>query len=156
MMMGAKLETADVNQFYPVGKALERVQGSSRMTIERYRTVARAEAFERQQRRDINRYEQQRRAEAEVLRNPAFAPSVPAVPAPIGGAAAPGKVVPPPPQPEEDLFNDEEKAPAKRPPPPAEEPADEMPGVDLPADEPAADAKTGESDPFVDEKEEGK
>ena len=89
LQAGGRLETADVNQFYPVGKALERVQGSARLAIERYRTVARAEAFERQQRRDVNRYEQQRRAEAEVLRNPAFAPAAPAVPQ-AAGRRAPG------------------------------------------------------------------
>ena len=43
LSMGATLETADVNQFYPVGKALERIQGSTRAQIERYRAVARAE-----------------------------------------------------------------------------------------------------------------
>ncbi len=91
LQTGAQLETADVNQFYPVGKALERVQGSARMSIERYRTVARAEAFERQQRRDINRYEQQRRAEAEVLRNPAFAPAAPVSADAPGGSRSAGQ-----------------------------------------------------------------
>ncbi len=68
LQKGAALESADINQFYPVGKSLERVQGASRMTIERYRTIARAEAFQRQQRRDATRYEEHRRAELRVLR----------------------------------------------------------------------------------------
>src|SRR4029079_6360311 len=44
---GAALESADVSQFYPVGKSLERVQGADRRTVERHRAIARAEAFQR-------------------------------------------------------------------------------------------------------------
>ena len=69
---GAALESADVNQFYPVGKSLERIQGSSRLTLERYRSLARAEAHGRQEKRDAARYEKLRRAEANVLRAPDF------------------------------------------------------------------------------------
>src|SRR5262245_49352041 len=39
MQKGASLEAADVNQFYPVGKSLERVQGSNRLTLEKYRSL---------------------------------------------------------------------------------------------------------------------
>ena len=35
LLRGAELESADVNQFYPVSKSLERVQGSVRLTLER-------------------------------------------------------------------------------------------------------------------------
>ncbi len=41
MKKGAALESADINQFYPVAKSLERVQGSERQTLERYRSLAR-------------------------------------------------------------------------------------------------------------------
>ena len=58
------------------------------MTIERYRALARAEAYQRRHERDALRYEQRRRAESQVLRSsgttrvaePAAAPA-PSVPA---------------------------------------------------------------------------
>jgi tetratricopeptide (TPR) repeat protein len=65
---GAKMESADIDGYYPVSKSLERVQGSARLTLERYRVQARAETYRRQEKRNLVRYEQQRRAEAEVLR----------------------------------------------------------------------------------------
>ncbi|HTU27685.1 MAG TPA: hypothetical protein VMF30_19900 [Pirellulales bacterium] len=79
---GAKLESADVNQYYPVSKSLERVQGSGRLLLERYRLQARAEAYRREEKRNLARYEAQRKAEAEVLR---------ATPPP----PAPGEIAPP-------------------------------------------------------------
>ena len=82
---GAKLESADVNQYYPVSKSLERVQGSGRLMLETYRVQARAEAYRRQESRNLARYEAQRKAEAEVLRAtpppPAPGDMAPAVPA---------------------------------------------------------------------------
>jgi hypothetical protein len=74
---GTALESADLNQFYPVGKSLERVQGANRMAIERYRTLARAQAFQRRHDQDLIRYEQRRRAESQVLRSSAAAPLAP-------------------------------------------------------------------------------
>ena len=65
---GRKMESADVNQYYPVSKSLERVQGTGRLLLERYRVQARAEAYRREERRNLARYEAQRKAEAEVLR----------------------------------------------------------------------------------------
>jgi len=61
---GAALETSDSDQYYPVGKALERVQGSTRMRIERFRALARATAMSQQRRRDAQRYEQLRQRES--------------------------------------------------------------------------------------------
>jgi hypothetical protein len=163
LQMGASLETADVNQFYPVGKSLERVQGSTRMTIERYRSLARAQAYERQQRRDAVRYEQRRRAEAEVLRKPGIAPPamppvVPPAPKAPGAAPAGSDAA------ADDLFSEEaDKKPADATPaeeatepeaaedkPPAAEAPDAMPADDAPADK---DAKSDEN-PFGDDKEE--
>jgi hypothetical protein len=152
LQMGAALETADVNQFYPVAKALERVQGSTRLAIERYRAVARAEAHERQQRRESIRYEQRRRAEAEVLRNPKFAPAgqpPAALPAPAGRPA----VAPPPPA--EDPFA-EDAAAKPTPKPPVAKPPVAEPPEDMPSEEPAADeapAKPDDDNPFGDEKD---
>jgi tetratricopeptide (TPR) repeat protein len=156
LQKGAALESADVNQFYPVGRSLERVQGTYRMTIERYRAVARAEAHERQQRREAIRYEQRRRAESEVLRKGGVRPPV-AAPAPP--AAQPPAAPPPAPGAEsEDLFGDEDKTPpaksaegvepdeampAEGQPPAAEAPED-MPDADAPA------AESGKDDPFGD------
>ena len=104
---GAKLESADVNGYYPVSRSLERVQGSGRLMLEKYRVQARAEAYRRAEKRNLTRYEAQRRAEAEVLRAtpPPPAPGQMAAPAATATPAAPAT----------------EKPAAK----PAEEPADE-------------------------------
>jgi hypothetical protein len=156
LQKGAELESTDLNQFYPVGKSLERVQGSARLTIERYRAVARAQAHDRQRKRDAVRYEQRRRAEAAVLRTPQPAPPAAAEKA---SAAEP---VPPTPAAEEDPFAEDKGTPA--PPEPdsaepaaeaadspfeadADKPAEEMKD-EAAADKPAAD----EADPFADEK----
>jgi hypothetical protein len=90
---GAKMESADINQYYPVSKSLERVQGSGRLMLERYRVQARAEAYRRQEKRNLARYEAQRRAESEVLRAtpppPAPGDTTPAAkPAPAAGKPA--------------------------------------------------------------------
>jgi hypothetical protein len=65
---GAKLETADASRNYPVSKSLERVQGSDRLALERYRAVARASSVARQEQRMQARYEALRRNEADKLR----------------------------------------------------------------------------------------
>jgi hypothetical protein len=91
---GAKLESADVNQYYPVSKSLERVQGAGRLMLERYRVQARAEAYRREERRNLARYEAQRKAEAEVLRA-APIPPAPSDAAPAGPAAAKAADEPP-------------------------------------------------------------
>src|SRR5205085_10148540 len=62
------LETADSNRMYPVSKSLERIQGSDRLTLERYRSLARATAVARQEKRMQARYEALRRNEADKLR----------------------------------------------------------------------------------------
>lgn len=170
LQQGAALESADLNQFYPVGKSLERVQGSARLAIERYRAVARAQALDQQRKRAAVRYEQRRRAEAAVLRAAAPAAEAEAVKA---AAAEPLPAKPA----EEDPFADEktpptpdtempaeEAEPATEAPKPAAEtskpaaeaakpaaeaskPAAEAPAADAPAAGPAA-----EDDPFADEK----
>lgn len=98
---GAELEM-DVSQVYPIGKALERIQGPDRLMLEGYRDKVRIQAYMQRQKRDQSRYEQLRSAEEEVLRDP-DAPAAPApamdVPAdetdPFGSPGA-GATTPPP------------------------------------------------------------
>jgi hypothetical protein len=143
MQMGAQLEADDVDQFYPVAKSLERVQGPDRKQLEKYRSIARAHARQRQRTRDAVRYEQRRRNETQVLRAvptgpapaPLVAPAAGIAPAPAavpGAAPAPapaGPATPPPPAPG-DPFGA----------PPAEAPASDNPFGDAPAETPAAEA----------------
>lgn len=140
MKKGAQLESADVNQFYPVGRSLERVQGRQRVQLERYRAQARAEMRYRQMKRDAARYEQRRRAEAQVLR------SVPVGPPPAPLRPAPGAV--PPPTPDAPAAPaPAAAAPAEQPVAPAEESPFADPGAAPPADEQPA-AEPAEANPF--------
>lgn len=178
LQKGAELEAADVDQFYPVAKSLERVQGRDRLELERYRALARAQARQRQMRRDAERYEQRRRAEAQVLRNVPLGPP----PAPLQpSAVVPATATEPSAQPAEVTPFDEKPAAATPAPPkpatvglfdepPAEKPADKKPAatkpaVEKPAADPAADEagaaemkddegaknETTEEDPFADD-----
>ena len=143
LKVGSALESADINQFYPVGKSLERVQGSSRMAIERYRSLARAQAFQRQRELNAVRYEQRQRAEGQVLRTPAVMP--PAAPKSGSAAPKPGPPVPvPAAEPDEPFGDEDDKKPA------AEEPAEEMPAEEMPAEEPAAEEAPAEEAPAAD------
>jgi hypothetical protein len=134
---GAALEIADVNQAYPVGKSLERVQGSVRIALERHRAVARATAYQRQHDRDALRYDQLRRAEPEVVRSSGTRPILPPPDAPK--PAVPEVT-------DDDPFADkDEKTPAVKA-PAKDAPAEEKPAEDaeemkpddeaLPSDEP--------------------
>ena len=76
---GAELETQDVGRFYNVGKALERVQGSARLELEKYRMAARMAAMEETERVRKARYESLRREESRVLRQPAADPQAAAL-----------------------------------------------------------------------------
>jgi len=156
---GAKLESADVDQFYPVAKSLERVQGRERLTIERYRALARAQARQRQRQRDEARYEQRRRAEAQVLRQlplgPPPAPLRRAVAAPAVPAAAAEPATPPaarpsaPPAAATPFDNPPPANPAATSPfdeKPAKEAAPETPAAKPPAAEPDADNPFGDPD----------
>ena len=96
LQRGAALESADVNDFYPVARSLERVQGPERRALERYRAMARAQARQRQIRRDAMRYEERRRNEAHVLRSVPVGPAPASLTAPA--AAAEARVLPVPPR----------------------------------------------------------
>jgi hypothetical protein len=170
LRVGASLESADVSQFYPVGKSLERVQGADRKTVERHRAIARAEAFQRRHDRDLMRYEQRRRAESQVLRSSGVAPLV----KPPGPSVAEPPVPGPEPADDDPFADKPESAPAAaRPaaappiaapsvavppaavPPAAVPPAAAPPVAAPPATEPAedmpAEAPAAEGDPFADE-----
>jgi len=69
--MGAKLEATDSARFYHVSRALQRVQGSSRLEVERYRTQGRQLALQRRTQMRRERYEEIRDAEPDVLMKPA-------------------------------------------------------------------------------------
>jgi len=67
---GAELEASGTQRIYPVGRSLERVQGKERLTLERYRRVARLTIRTRNLKAAAARYESIQRGEADVLRNP--------------------------------------------------------------------------------------
>jgi tetratricopeptide (TPR) repeat protein len=67
----AQLESRDVNKYYNVGKALERVQGTDRQLLETYRVQARIAAYKESERVRKARYEAIRREEARVLQQQA-------------------------------------------------------------------------------------
>jgi hypothetical protein len=69
--MGADLESKDVNRFYNVGKALERVQGAERLELENYRVDARMAALEEAEKVRKLRYEAIQREEERVVREQA-------------------------------------------------------------------------------------
>jgi hypothetical protein len=125
MARGADLEMRDTAGRYPVGRSLERVQGSERMLLERYRVQARTASYQRQQQIRQQRYEEVVRREADVLRRAVnvpldelASPDVPPLPQPpqvsaqppaespepppeaTTNAAAPGNAVPPDDSPE--------------------------------------------------------
>lgn len=161
---GAALETADTDQYYPVGKSLERIQGSTRMTIERYRTMARATALTQQRRRDAARYQQLQQREQHVLRAPMPGPAAPATAVEPVPAAPP---VPDPPASADPFADAPEAAPevapkaaegtpaapapsVAAPPTTTPAPASPAPGTPPPpvAEPPAADMPA-EDDPFA-------
>lgn len=125
---GGELEAQDVNKFYNVSRALERIQGNTRITLERYRAKARLAAMQQAEKLRALRYEQIRRQEARVLEEQAEAaaktpPELPKQPAP----------------PKEAVFGAgplEEKPAAQPAKPPAKEPAKEA--VPQPAENPFA------------------
>ena len=88
---GAELESSDINRFYDVGKALERVQGSARIELEKYRVAARMAALEAAEKLRKERYEAIQREESRVLREQAAS-------APPSGQ----EIVPPPPAEDEE------------------------------------------------------
>jgi tetratricopeptide (TPR) repeat protein len=140
---GAKLEMADSDRFYNVSKALERVQGRARQSLERFRAEARLEAFHDREQARYQRYERIRQNEPNVLlKAPAEEKDGPApgdepaeeMPAKQPPGEEPAEMTddtPPPPPAEADPFADK---------PAAEAPAKAAPADGAPADDGAAAA----------------
>ena len=147
MEKGAELESNDIDGAYNVGRALERVQGSGRLMLEKYRLEARLAAHARQQNADRQRYERSKSNELNVLRNRVNVP-LDGGPATVEGPRTGESVTPataevpveqPAKTPAADPFGDES----------AEKPAATTPAADpfgeAPAEKPAA---APAADPF--------
>ena len=183
---GATLESQDLNRFYNVGKALERVQGHARVRLEKFRLDARMLAMERAERIRKARYEAIRREEERVLREQSLAapddleadgaPSPDAeeenpfaAPSDENPFAAPSEENPfaqpeeeekePKAKPEE---KEEEKPDAKPDESPEDSPFMQEPGTQPkpkekpPAEEPDDDGESAPEDPFAEEPDEKK
>ena len=144
---GSELETGGADRIYPVSHSLQRIQGATRITIERQRQQARLAARSRTVKASQARYEQLRSAEDQVLRNPNR-------PRPTEAKELVGT---PPAEDETDPFGDAtqpkqpEATPATTPTKPADsgtdlfgDPADAMPADD-------ASASDADTDPFADD-----
>jgi tetratricopeptide (TPR) repeat protein len=131
----ASLEMADTDHFYPVSKSLERVQGTARTQIERYRSQARLVAYQSRERRRALRYDRIRKNEPNVL----MPQEATEMPSPAKEEAEP-----------------EPEMPAEKP-EPEPTPAEEMPAdePEMPADEPPADEAAEKSDDPFAEKDAG-
>src|SRR5689334_12646402 len=92
---GAELELLG-GEPYPVGKSLERIQGSERTALEAHRRATRLAIHNTQSAAERVRYEQVKRAEADALRGGTRA-GPPAVPAGRPDPTDPFAVPPPPP-----------------------------------------------------------
>lgn len=167
----AELEAADVNNFYNVARAIERVQGTDRLLVEQFRTNARMLAWQRAEAMRRERYEEIQRREKQVLRQqaelPAAAPKAPAAPTTPPAATPAAPTTPPAAAANQDPFAPAKPAAAEPPAPPApmveatEEaveapPAPEAvpspfatPGPDQPAAPAAPAAKAAADDPFA-------
>ncbi|MEX0820018.1 MAG: tetratricopeptide repeat protein [Pirellulaceae bacterium] len=149
---GAELETRGADRVYPVSHSLQRVQGTSRLEIERQRQQARLAARTRTRKASQARYEQLQSAEEQVLRNPNRQPP----------ADSKKLVGTPPSEDESDPFGGDARAvqPEAAPAPATAAPADsgdtdlfgDATDDAMPADDPADAAGTdAEVDPFADD-----
>ncbi len=151
MRMGATLEARDPGNRLAIGKALERVQGPHRILLEGFRQQARLERLEQRQRQTLDRYEQLRLREPDVLRREIPVPledlvepslklpegtgetstSETAAPTEVTSDPAPAKPVPPPEPADDDPFGTaapaEDDIFSKPPQPPAESESLEVP-----------------------------
>jgi hypothetical protein len=67
---GAALEVSSTDRIYPVSDSLQRIQGRTRLQIEKHRQVARLTAHTKATQVQKARYEQLKRSEPDVLRAP--------------------------------------------------------------------------------------
>jgi len=137
---GAELETADVNQLYPIGRALQRVQGKHRLMLEQYREEARLTAWNRQRAAEKARYQGLRQRVQEGLRQQAEGAKLPpSPPPPIEAPSVPPEKPSPPPfaeQPAEKLPTMPETKVEEM---PAEKPTLPSPFEEKPAEKPATE-----------------
>jgi hypothetical protein len=135
---GAEFESKDINRFYAVGKALERVQGATRLELETYRVDARMAALADAEKNRKARYEAIQREEDRVLREQALA-------APV----EPIKTPPPAAQPSAEESNPFAVPGGAA---PAEKPAEKTPKAEKPSAEkaPAKPEKPAEKEPDAD------
>lgn len=142
----AKMETADVDGFYNIGLALERVQGAPRLVIEDERRTARRRAELRIQEDRGRRYNRIKQAEPDVtLPAPTPDPEQPFNPF-EEKAGEPAAAPMSEPMPEEPAPED----PAPEDPAPAAEPAAEEPAAAAPAAEDAAEDNPANEAPPAD------
>jgi hypothetical protein len=128
---GAVLE-ATSGEPYPIGRSLERIQGSERLALETHRRQARLAVHNAQTTRDDARLETTRNAEGDALRDPSrVAPAGAPLPEaadpsdPFGAGGAPAPAPAPLPEPE--------PAPAPLPAPVPADPATPAPATPAPA-----------------------
>lgn len=86
---GAELEAGNADRVFQISESLQRIQGRSRVQIEKYRQMARLTVRAKAHKVEQARFEQLQNAEQEVLRNPNAKPAakVDALPAPPAAAA---------------------------------------------------------------------
>lgn len=141
----ARLEMSDIDRFYNVSKALERVQGRARVQIERHRSSARLAAYHERERARYERYERIRRNEPNVLLQPKgdkAADDAPEAEMAEGEAESEG-----PPAPEEEMTEEKEK-------PASADDKDPFAEKEMPADEESKKKPSDEEkDPFAEESE---
>ena len=175
MQMGAAYEARNPGVRHQISRALQRVQGTHRRTLEKYRRQARLNRLQERRQQTRDRYEQLQQRESTVLRREAPVPLEQLVepslilPGQAGTAAAPAEVPPPtvtdsppsePAKPAQPLDppaeTDEDFDPFEEPadaddiftdPEPAEDPVEE-PGEDDPFASTPSDTTETSSDPF--------
>jgi hypothetical protein len=83
---GAELECKDKNRSYNVPRSLERIQGTMRLLLDKYRVEARKASYAEANKYRKARFEEIRREEHRVLRDQTGEPASEAVPAPAAEA----------------------------------------------------------------------
>jgi hypothetical protein len=142
---GAKLESAiDPSRAYNVARALERIQGNDRATLEKYRLEARMALLEKEQADHAKRYQETMNEQRAFLQQQSIAPAKP-VETPVEVPKAPDALGGPPAEP----FSTGE--PGKT--PDAKAPEATSPAAEMPAEKPATKPETpkpaaGSEDPF--------
>jgi hypothetical protein len=110
---GADLESKDLGRSYNVARSLERVQGSARQQLEKYRVDARMAAFEEANKVRKARFEALKQEEERVLRTKDSAEAVPAPEGEPGAKAVDTDPFGNPQEPKESTIPEGDKATGK-------------------------------------------